>query len=404
MLHSSDISILVVDDREENLLSIEAILENSQYKIVKADSGRSALKILLQEQDFSLILMDVQMPEMDGIETATLISQREKLHHIPIIFVTANDFREDVRFKGYEMGAVDFIYKPFHPELLKAKVAVFTELYRKNRELQSKEKLLLRANLDLQQQIRERIASENKIMALNKQLVTNNITLKSINEDLDRFAYVASHDLQEPLRKIMMFSDRLLRRGKLDEDSKTTISKIISASDRMKLFIDDLLRFSQHTPHLNDFANVDLNEVLQLILEEFEIEINKKSATIKVAELPSVTGNSTLLKQVFVNLVGNALKFVPEGKQPEIQISSLDVSEFFKITVTDNGVGFDPAYSDEIFKVFKRLHSYDEFRGNGIGLSICKKIMDYHKGRIEAESTPNEGASFHLFLPKQLSA
>src|SRR6185295_5331600 len=197
----TDIKILVVDDREDNLFSIEAILEKDNYTIVKANSGRAALKILLKEHDFSLILMDVQMPDLNGFETATIIYERDKLKDIPIIFITAHNYDEDFIFKGYMMGAVDYIYKPINPELLRVKVGVFVELYRKNQQLLLHEKKLLTVNRFLQKEIEERKASEEKIRSLNKQLIENNAHLKSVNEELDRFAYVASHDLQEPLRK-----------------------------------------------------------------------------------------------------------------------------------------------------------------------------------------------------------
>src|SRR5687768_14994537 len=159
----SEIKILVVDDREDNLFSIEAILEKDQYTIVKANSGRAALKILLQEHDFSLILMDVQMPDLNGFETATIIYERDKLKDIPIIFITAHDYDEDFIFKGYKMGAVDYIYKPINPELLRVKVDVFVELYRKNHQLMMHEKKLLATNYSLQKEIEERKASEEKV-------------------------------------------------------------------------------------------------------------------------------------------------------------------------------------------------------------------------------------------------
>src|ERR1041385_2289040 len=197
----SDIKILVVDDREDNLFSIEAILAKDDYTIVKANSGRAALKVLLKDQDFSLILMDVQMPDLNGFETATIIYQRDKLKDIPIIFITAHNYDEEFIFKGYMMGAVDYIYKPINPDLLRVKVGVFVELYRKNQQLVMHEKKLLSVNRSLQREIDERKMSEEKIRFLNKQLTENNAHLKEINEELDRFAYVASHDLQEPLRK-----------------------------------------------------------------------------------------------------------------------------------------------------------------------------------------------------------
>src|SRR5687768_14628115 len=190
--NKSNVKILVVDDREDNLLSIETILERDGYEIQKALSGRAALKILLNQHDFTLILMDVQMPDMNGFETASLIYQRDKLKHIPIIFITAHNQDEEFMFKGYKMGAVDFIYKPINPELLRFKVSVFAELYRKNHQLMMHERELKEVNSDLQKEIEERRATEEKIKQLNLKLMDNNAELKAINEELDRFAYVAS--------------------------------------------------------------------------------------------------------------------------------------------------------------------------------------------------------------------
>src|SRR5215217_350952 len=208
-LEKSPVKILAVDDRDDNLLSIETILDPENYTIIKANSGRAALKILLQQQDFTLILMDVQMPDMNGFETASLIYEREKLRHIPIVFITAHNQGEDRMFEGYKMGGVDFIYKPINPELLRYKVSVFVDLYQKTHQLLNHERRLLAANRKLETEVEERKLKEEKIRLLNEQLVENNIQLKNTIEELDRFAYVASHDLQEPLRKILVFSDKI---------------------------------------------------------------------------------------------------------------------------------------------------------------------------------------------------
>src|SRR3954471_4851382 len=157
------VRILIVDDREDNLLSIETILEPENYTIVKANSGRAALKTLLQQQDFTLILMDVQMPDMNGFETASLIYERDKLRLIPIIFITAHNQGEERMFEGYKMGGVDFIYKPINPELLRYKVSVFAELYQKTHQLLAHEKKLLATNKRLETEIEERKMSEEKI-------------------------------------------------------------------------------------------------------------------------------------------------------------------------------------------------------------------------------------------------
>src|SRR6187549_2393572 len=179
-LRKSDVKILVVDDRADNLLSIEVILEKDNYTIVKANSGKAALKVLLNDHDFSLILMDVQMPDLNGYETATIIYERDKLRSIPIVFITANNYDEDFMFKGYRMGGVDYIYKPINPELLRAKVSVFVELYRKNLQLLQHEKKLMATNRSLQKEIEERKTSEEKIRSLNEQLVDNNMHLKAV--------------------------------------------------------------------------------------------------------------------------------------------------------------------------------------------------------------------------------
>src|SRR6476469_10793635 len=180
-VEKAEIKILAVDDREDNLLSIETILEREGYTIHKALSGRAALKILLNQHDYTLILMDVQMPDMNGFETASLIYERERLRHIPIIFITAQNQDEEYMFKGYKMGAVDFIYKPINPELLRYKVSVFAELYRKNHQLLMQERKLKEMNQNLQKEIEERRLSEDKIMTLNEQLIENNTELKVIN-------------------------------------------------------------------------------------------------------------------------------------------------------------------------------------------------------------------------------
>src|SRR5436190_2661718 len=212
--------ILLVDDREDNLLAIETILERDGYELVKATSGRQALKILLAEYDFALILMDVNMPNFNGFETAALIREREKLRHIPIIFITANSYGDENVFQGYKAGAVDYIYKPVNPDLLRAKVSVFIELYRKNHALLAQEERLISINRNLENEINERKNSEEKIKALNLQLLQNIDKLEAANKDLDHFAFMASHDLQEPLRKIRTFGDMLERKyaPALDKD------------------------------------------------------------------------------------------------------------------------------------------------------------------------------------------
>ncbi len=409
-----DINILVVDDREDNLLSIEAILQKDEYNIIKANSGRAALKILLTRHDFSLILMDVQMPDMNGLETATIIYERDKLKGIPIIFITAYSNDEEYIFKGYKMGAVDYIYKPINPELLRAKVSVFVDLYRKNDQLISHEKRLLAANKSLQKQIEEGKRSQEKINLLNKQLTENNLHLKMVNEELDQFAYVASHDLQEPLRKIRVFSDKITTIKDDHKEVEKYLSKIDKSSERMQLLISNLLHFSKHSVNSVDFVKVDLYELVKEVMTELEVELEKNNTQINVASLPVIYAIPELMRQLFYNLISNAIKFKRKDCNPVINISVENIDHlnsrpgekymngipYYKISVSDNGIGFDAKYAEEIFMVFKRLHSYHEYEGTGIGLSICKKIVDKHNGYLTAFGNLNVGATFVIELPQ----
>ncbi len=410
----SDIKILVVDDREDNLFSIEAILEKDNYTIVKANSGRAALKILLHEHDFSLILMDVQMPDINGLETATMIYEREKLKNIPIIFITAHDYDEDYLFKGYKMGGVDYIYKPINPELLRVKVALFVELYRKTHQLIQQEKKLLATNRSLKKEIEDRKASEQKVKLLNEQLVQNNNQLKLANEDLDRFAYMASHDLQEPLRKIMLFSDKILNSKNSEAEAQKYFEKIINSSKRMQSLINDLLSFSRQSLSTSDFKLSDLNGIIKEVVGDLDLEIEKSNANVRIEPLPVIYAAPVLMRQLFYNLLSNALKFKKIDRPPDILISSEKITketlphkietentEYYRINITDNGIGFDANFAEDIFMVFKRLHSHHEYEGTGVGLSICKKIVDNHNGLISASSRPGEGSVFTVYLPER---
>ncbi|MBK9730387.1 MAG: response regulator [Chitinophagaceae bacterium] len=403
--------ILLVDDRPDNLMSIEAILMPDGYVIVKANSGKSALKILLQDYDFALILMDVQMPNMNGFETASLIYEREKLRHIPIVFITAHNYGEENIFKGYQLGGVDYIYKPVDPALLSAKVAVFVELYRKNHRLLIQEQKLTLINRNLESEIRERKSSEEKIKALNKALIENIDRLEAANKDLDNFAFMASHDLQEPLRKIRTFSERLgSSLGDLiNEDSKKYIDRIEKSAERMQTLIRDILAFSKISIQQKKFVKTDLNIIMKEILDEYEQELSDKNVTVVLEPLPSLEVIPELIRLLFNNLVNNAIKYRRENTDPLIRIfaksdddrtDGVEVkNKYYRIYLEDNGIGFDQVYSEKIFGMFVRLHGASAYKGTGIGLALCKKIVEEHNGHISARSKLNEGAVFTIALP-----
>jgi signal transduction histidine kinase len=413
MKKSLRVKILLVDDRENNLLAMESILWKDGYDIVRANSGKEALKILLKDFDFTLILMDVEMPELNGFETATMIYTREKLRHIPIIFITAHSYGDENLFKGYKAGAVDYIYKPIQSDLLRAKVAVFVELYRKNHQLVAQEQKLISINKSLEMEIKDRISSENKVKELNKKLLENISQLESTNKELDRFAYMASHDLQEPLRKIRIFSERIAETygEQIGSEGKMFIDKMQSACIRMQNLIDDILAFSKITVEKESLSSIKLNSLVDEVVTDMEQKIKEKNAKITVDKLPELNVNPELIKSLFQNLISNALKYAKKDVPPQITISSkldeplsnsengVNSKKFWRIIVKDNGIGFEQQYADQVFTMFKRLHAGPEYKGTGIGLAICKKIVEEHQGHISARSSVNEGTAFTISLP-----
>ncbi|MBS1603751.1 MAG: response regulator [Bacteroidetes bacterium] len=407
--------IMIVDDREDNLLSMTSVLEPDGYNIVKANSGRQVLKLLLTDFDFALILMDVQMPNLNGFETAALIYERERLRHIPIIFITANNYGEENLFKGYRAGAVDYIYKPVNPDLLRAKVGVFVDLYRKNQRLLLQEQKLIAVNRSLELEINERKASEEKVTELNKQLLENIARLEAANKDLDLFAFMASHDLQAPLRKIRMFSDRLLASpgDSMGKEGRLYLTRIQEVSRRMQDLINDILRFSKISVEKQPFEAVDLNGVIEEVLSELETPIREKNAVVSVDRLPVLPASTVLMGPLFSNLVSNALKYSKKGEEPRVRIryeegpvlagtngKSADM-RYGRIYIEDNGIGFDQKYAEQIFDMFRRLHPSSEYEGTGIGLALCKKIVEMHNGFISALGRPGEGAVIIVSLPLQ---
>ena len=406
--------ILLVDDREDNLLSMETILEPDGYELIKARSGREALKILLSEFDFALILMDVKMPNLNGFETAALIYEREKLKHIPIVFITANNYGEENMFKGYRTGAVDYIYKPINSELLRTKVSMFIDLYTKNHQLMAQEQKLLAINRSLENEINERKMSEEKVKELNRKLMENVDHLESANKDLDRFAFMSSHDLQEPLRKIRTFSDLLYSKYKdlFDEDAIRYISRIQKSAERMQALIKDILEFSKVSSDKNNFVNTDLNKVVEEVIADIEPEVQERNAKINIRTLPSLDVNPGLMRPLFSNLIGNAIKYRKKDVDPIINIyadqekasgpgEAIDSGnrKFWRIYVEDNGIGFDQKYAEQIFDMFVRLHGNSEYEGTGIGLALCKQIVDKHEGFISVLSKENTGSTFIVSLP-----
>ena len=358
-------NILIVDDRRENLLATEKVLKNLDAGIFKANSGNEALSLMLRHE-FALILLDVQMPEMDGFEVAMLMRDHETMCGIPIIFVTAISKEEKYATQAAEIGAVDYIFKPINPDILKSKVKVYLDLYVQ----------------------REHILKLNKI-------------LSQSNEELERFAYICSHDMQEPVRMMNSYGG-MLEADSIDilnESSRKYLKFIISNAQRMQNMIHDILTFSRVGREEITIELVNCNAILRDVLAELDSVIREKNARIVSHDLPTFKTSPTLMRILLQNLIGNALKFQNGGKRPEISVEVDQEGSLWRFSVRDNGIGIDPKFHDRIFTIFQRLHRKEEYPGTGIGLSTCRKFIRLCGGDIGFESEPGEGSTFFFTLP-----
>ncbi len=249
-----------------------------------------------------------------------------------------------------------------------------------------------------------------------QELERKTLALEQSNANLEAFAYASSHDLKEPVRKILTFSDRLKEhlKDKLEEQDIYFFSRIENAAQRMRALIDNLLTYSNANSNTTSLEAVDLNEVVTTILEDLELHTQEKRANITIDLLPVIKGHQRQLHQLFHNLIGNALKYSKDGVAPQIQISyqlasgndvpsiaKSDAQLYHLIQVKDNGIGFNPEDAERIFKIFTRLHGNVGYSGTGVGLSIARKVVENHKGRLWAEGKDQEGATFNVLLPRK---
>jgi signal transduction histidine kinase len=275
-------------------------------------------------------------------------------------------------------------------------------------------------NIRIERQNRERLEYQNEVLADKVQARTTELKLyseelKRSNRELEDFAFVASHDLQEPLRKIRAFGDRLRSNyaQRLDEKGDDYINRMHNAAERMSDLINDLLEFSRITTRGKDFVKVDLNDTVATIIDDLEIAIKESDAQISLCTLPIIDADPSQMYQLLLNLISNAVKFKKAGGAVQISFSyqlvdatagQHQISEkWHLITITDNGIGFAQEYADKIFSPFQRLHSRDEYKGTGIGLAVCRRIVERHHGQISAQSAEGLGAKFSIRLPEQLS-
>lgn len=406
--------ILIVDDKDENLYSLKMLLQLNLYNVDTAKTGEEALKKILKT-DYALIILDVQMPGMDGFEVAETITGYSKTKDIPIIFLSAVNVNKSFITKGFAAGAVDYVTKPFDPDFLLLKVKTFYRLSEQKRELNVIQAALRKeidSRIDAQKLLEQaNLALEEKVAERTSKLQQSNQELEIRNAELQQYAFVASHDLQEPLRKIITFSlmvqDRYLKEI---PDANELMSRVIVSTERMRSLIDDLLNLSNLSA-ITDYVPTDLAQIFAEVTNDLELSIKEKNAQLSIGPLPLLDAVPGQLRQVFQNLLSNALKFSKQGQVPVINAWSESIAEktidaaadeqgnYVRIFFQDNGIGFNERYSEKIFTLFQRLHGKSEYAGTGIGLAIVKKIIEKHNGLLSVKSKEGEGSTFIIVLP-----
>jgi signal transduction histidine kinase len=363
--------VLLVDDVAANLVALEALLGGMSCELVRAESGNEALKQLLK-RPFAVMLLDVQMPDMDGYEVARFARENPDTRDVPIIFVTAMHGSEENQLRGYGTGAVDFLPKPINAFVLRSKVQIFLDLYLGR------------------QRLADEVEGHKKTLA----------DLQLANAALRHFSNAASHDLREPLRAIEGFLGMLAEEAgpKLEPQARDHVARARRAAQRMTLLLESLLAYARLRRPVAS-AEVNSEFVLEQVRSDLARRIAEANATLEVGPLPAVVGDASRIYQLFLNLVGNGLKFQREGVRPRVVVSAQTAGREATFSVEDNGVGIAAEHQGVVFDAFRRLHGRTEFEGTGLGLTICREIVEQHGGRIWLESEPGRGSKFSFSLP-----
>ena len=369
------VDILIVDDDATKRFALKAILAPLGQTLVEAASGTDALRQLLK-QDFGVILLDVRMPGMDGFETAQLIRQRPRSELTPIIFVTALASAETDMGRGYDLGAVDFVFAPVVPAIMRAKVSVFVELYKAQQELR-------RYRTQLERLVQERTTA-----------------LTAINRELEAFSYSVSHDLRAPLLAFDGLNKSLLEDygDKLDRRAKDQLQRMRLASERMTSVFDGLQTLFRLTSGEIHREPCDISAMTTAIVDEMRGTDPARNVEVEIAEGLTATADPRLARILLTNLISNAWKFTSKAPVAKIEIGAEIVDGDSRLFVRDNGVGFDMIYAHKLFGAFQRLHSQSEFPGVGIGLATVRRIVNRHGGRAWAEGAVGEGATFYFMF------
>jgi two-component system sensor histidine kinase/response regulator len=373
-------NILLVDDRPDKLLALEAILARLNANLVKARSGKEALRLLLQ-QDFAVILLDVSMPGMDGFETAAMIRQRPRTEHTPIIFITAIGNTRDHIAQGYSLRAVDYLNTPIVPDVLRTKVSVFVDLHRQTELIRQQSQQVNELNRALEERIR---------------------ALTSANQELEAFNYSIAHDLRAPLRSMGGFARALVEdeSSAMSESGRDYARRILRSAEYMDKLLLGMLTYSRLArselpPHV-----VDLEEITAETLALVEREVRERSVKVEIlSPLGRVLAHPVTMRQILANLIGNSLKFTAPDRAPLLRLFTTRAPGFVRLWIEDNGIGIAPQFHERIFGLFQRLHDSQTYPGTGIGLALVRKGAERMGGRAGVESELGQGSRFWVELP-----
>ncbi len=384
--------LLIVDDLPENLRALDALIRDDKRQVFQASSGEEALALML-EHEFALAILDVQMPGMDGFELAELMRGTERTRNIPIVFVSAAGRELNYAFKGYEQGAVDFLYKPLDPDAVRSKVKVFVTLDQQRREMRRQMEALERSRREQETLLRE----------LNK-------TQEELQRSLrmrDDFMSLVAHELRTPLNTLFLETQMRslqLKRGNVPAFDPEQMANMIKRDERqikaMIRLIDDMLdvsRMKSGTLSIRP-GKVELMGLLERVVNDLSLQAAAANTTLQLCVHPPVEGwwDEFRIEQVIVNLLTNALRY---GGGGTVEVDVQEVGCHVRIDVRDHGKGIAPDYIDRIFEPYERGARSGEPKGLGLGLYISRQLATSHGGELTVHSTPGQGATFSLLLP-----
>ena len=410
-MSEEQVNLLLVDDRPENLLALEAILEPLGQCLVRANSGPEALKHVLGEE-FAAILLDVQMPGMNGFEVAEIIKSRERSRTIPIIFLSAINKEDAYVFKGYSMGAVDYVFKPFNPDVLRSKVAVFVDLYLKQREIQRQADQLRegqKRELELEHRtsmLEAEARSAAKLSQMNEELHRRQLALEQAMGARNRFYASMSHELRTPINAVIGYSTLMLDNiyGPLNAKQKEGLQRSLRAARHLLELVNDVLDLSKI-----EAGKIELSlqpVMFPALIEDLFVTVRPladeygSSLTLEMETEPfNIVSDPRRVRQILLNLLSNAIKF-GEGKPIQL-VCKRNEDKGVQLEVVDHGVGIA---KDDIARIFEEFVQVSESKqpGTGLGLPISRRLAQLLDGSLTVHSMPGEGSAFRLILPASL--